>query len=263
MPKPFSDTCHGSENNALTVEGPLDEACRFPHRLQIWKSILRKLLIKSWYISHFQFWFPIWALYCQFLKNFGWSWPLHYLQELQDGLQLPLAHDVGLEQHCNDFEWTYFKFFLVDEIINAPETLQWQVISPNTIFRHVVIISMHDWNSSRDLDKSNFEDRYDHLQVIMWDQNDPIESCWAWHYESTELKMCVLACLVMNSWPLLFQNLLKKPARHIQRSLHCKCNISATMAGITKWLGHTTHRSHCYNWFKFEDITPIGLDSGE
>ena len=96
------------------------------------------------------------------------------------------------------------------EMINAPETLWWQVISPNTIFRHVLIISMHNWNSAQDFDKSHFEDRHDHLQRIMWEQNDIIESCWGCHYKSTELKMSVLAFLVMNSWPLLFQNLLKK-----------------------------------------------------
>ena len=53
------------------------------------------------------------------------------------------------------------------------------------------------------------------------------------------------------------------PARQIQRSLHCKLNILVTMAGITKWLGHTIHNIHSHNWFKFEDLTPTGLDSGQ
>ena len=54
---------------------------------------------------------------------------------------------------------------------------------------------------------------------------------------------------------------LNQPARQIQTPLHCECNISVTMAGIIKWLGYTIHRIHTYNWFKFEDLTPTGLDS--
>ena len=54
-----------------------------------------------------------------------------------------------------------------------------------------------------------------------------------------------------------------QPARHFQRSLHCEWNTSVTVAGITKWLGHTIHRIHGYNWYKFEEITPAGLGSGE
>ena len=36
-----------------------------------------------------------------------------------------------------------------------------------------------------------------------------------------------------------------------------------TVAGITKWIEHTIHRVHSYNWFKFEDLPSTGLDSGE
>ena len=126
----------------------------------------------------------------------------------------------------------------------------------------MVIICPHSWNSSQDFDKSHFGDHQDHMQVFMWDQNDTNESCWAWYYQFTEPKMSVLACLVMLLWSILFKNTLKKPARHIQRSFHCTCNISATMSGITKWLGYTIHRIHSCNWLKFEDLTPTGLDSG-
>ena len=38
------------------------------------------------------------------------------------------------------------------------------------------------------------------------------------------------------------QKPLSQPARQIWTPLHCKCNVSVTVARITKWLGHTIHR---------------------
>ena len=95
--------------------------------------------------------------------------------------------------------------------------------------------------------------------------NIPVyESCWAWTNQSTDPKMRIFAWLVMVMplRPLLFENHLKKPACHAQTSLHCKWHISMTLAGITKWLEHTTPRIHSYNQFKFEDLSPTGLDYG-
>ena len=54
-----------------------------------------------------------------------------------------------------------------------------------------------------------------------------------------------------------------QPARQILTLLHCECNISVTMAGIIEWLEYTIYKIHFYNWIKFEDLTPSGLDSGE
>ena len=71
------------------------------------KAFWEKLLIKSKNILYFNFEFLYLALNWWLIKNFGWLWPLHDLQELQDGLQLPPAHDGGPVQHCNDF----FQFF--------------------------------------------------------------------------------------------------------------------------------------------------------
>ena len=51
-------------------------------------------------------------------KNLGWIRPLHDLQELHDGLQLPLTHDGGPEQHCNDF----FQKNFLDPMIHGPDT---------------------------------------------------------------------------------------------------------------------------------------------
>ena len=58
------------------------------------------------------------------------------MQELQDGLQLPLAYDGGLEQHRNDF----FKKFFVDQMIRGPETPWLQFLGSHNIFRPMVII---------------------------------------------------------------------------------------------------------------------------
>ena len=66
-----------------------------------------------------------------------------------------------------------------------------------------------------------------------------------------------------NNKVFLNKHTFNQPARHIQRSLHCEWTISVTMAGITKWLGHTILRLHSYNWFKFEDLTPTGSVSRE
>ena len=69
--------------------------------------------------------------------------------------------------------------------------------------------------------------------------------------------------LMRNNAVFLTKHTSNQPARHIQRSLHCEWNISVTVVGITKWLGHTIHMIHGYNWYKFEEITPTGLGSGE
>ena len=74
------------------------------------KLFWEKLLIKSKNILHLTFGFLYGALNWWLIKSFGWIWPLHDLQEVQDGHQLPLAHDGGPEQHCNDFFQNFFSW---------------------------------------------------------------------------------------------------------------------------------------------------------
>ena len=63
-------------------------------------------------------------------------------------------------------------------------------------------------------------------------------------YQKSKLKAQNILTIINNFFQNTFSNLkpVGEPARHIQRSLHCECNIFATMAGITKWLGNTIHR---------------------
>ena len=85
------------------------------------------------------------------------------------------------------------------------------------------------------------------------------------HYRNPKMTSNNFLLYINNSSQNTSWNLksLNQPARHIQRSFHCTCNISATMSGITKWLGYTISSIHSCNWLKFEDLTPASLDSGE
>ena len=85
------------------------------------------------------------------------------------------------------------------------------------------------------------------------------------HYRNPKMKSKIFLLFINNLSQNTFWNLksLNQPARQIQIPFHCTCNISATMSGITKWLGYTIHRIRSCNWLKFEDLTPTGLDSGE
>ena len=57
------------------------------------------------------------------------------------------------------------------------------------------------------------------------------------HYSDTKFKWKIFQIFIDNS-DVSFSNLkpVNETARHIQRSLHCKWNISVTKVDITKWL---------------------------
>ena len=120
VPKPFSVTCHGHGNIALTVEGCLDLARRLVQRFQISKTILRKIINKKYKYFASYFWISVMGselmTYQKFWMNLTSPW-------LARGARWPPTPTCSWWWTWATLQWLFSKFFSGSDDLWSRDTL--------------------------------------------------------------------------------------------------------------------------------------------